>query len=70
MEKFENALQSAFEPVKPYLPAIARFLLVVTYYEDSLRILYLAFCRHSFLGRNGMNKSTFSLFTEVSHALF
>ena len=27
------------QPLKPYLPAIARFLIVVTFLEDSLRIV-------------------------------
>ncbi|KAI9364376.1 SURF4 family-domain-containing protein [Zopfochytrium polystomum] len=36
--KFEAVLESIAQPLKPFLPAIARFLLVVTFLEDSLRI--------------------------------
>jgi hypothetical protein len=36
--QFENALEAVSTPVKPWLPGIARFLLVVTFLEDSLRI--------------------------------
>ena len=38
LSKFENAIITLSEPVKPFLPWIARFLLVVTYLEDSLRM--------------------------------
>ncbi|KAI0200278.1 SURF4 family-domain-containing protein [Astrocystis sublimbata] len=37
--KIEDVLDSLSEPVKPYLPAIGRFLIVVTFLEDALRIL-------------------------------
>jgi len=37
--KFEDRLDSLSAPLKPYLPVIARFLLVVTFLEDSLRIV-------------------------------
>jgi len=37
--KIEDLLDSFAEPVKPYLPAIGRFLIVVTFLEDALRIL-------------------------------
>ena len=37
-EKFEEKLEVVAAPLKPWLPAIARFLLVVTFLEDSLRI--------------------------------
>ena len=36
--KAEDALESMFAPVKPHVPQIARFLLVVTFLEDSFRI--------------------------------
>ncbi|TPX35095.1 hypothetical protein SmJEL517_g02521 [Synchytrium microbalum] len=36
--KIESILESISQPIKPYLPWIARFLLVVTFLEDSLRI--------------------------------
>ena len=53
--KIEDLLDSLSEPVKPYLPAIGRFLIVVTFLEDALRILtqwtdqlvYLHDYRHS-----------------------
>ncbi|KAJ3214233.1 hypothetical protein HDU67_001940 [Dinochytrium kinnereticum] len=38
LTKFESFLDQISQPIKPYLPAIARFLLVVTFLEDSLRI--------------------------------
>ncbi|KAK3180197.1 ER-derived vesicles protein erv29 [Lecanicillium sp. MT-2017a] len=37
--KVEDFLESASEPIKPYLPAIGRFLIVVTFLEDALRIM-------------------------------
>lgn len=37
--KIEDVLESLFQPVKPYLPTIARFLLVTTFLEDSIRII-------------------------------
>ncbi|KAJ8123987.1 hypothetical protein ONZ43_g184 [Nemania bipapillata] len=37
--KIEDMLDSLSEPVKPYLPAIGRFLIVVTFLEDALRII-------------------------------
>ncbi|KAI9728728.1 MAG: hypothetical protein M1828_002834 [Chrysothrix sp. TS-e1954] len=37
--KIEDMLDTMAEPVKPYLPAIGRFLIVVTFLEDALRIL-------------------------------
>ncbi|KAK2589781.1 ER-derived vesicles protein erv29 [Conoideocrella luteorostrata] len=53
--KVEDALDNLSEPLKPYLPAIGRFLIVVTFLEDALRIimqwsdqlLYLHDYRHS-----------------------
>lgn len=36
--KFEATLDRIGTPLKPYLPGIARFLLVVTFLEDSIRI--------------------------------
>ena len=53
--KIEDWLDSVSDPVKPYLPAIGRFLIVVTFLEDALRILtqwsdqltYLHDYRHS-----------------------
>jgi len=53
--KIEDWLDSLSEPIKPYLPAIGRFLIVVTFLEDALRILtqwtdqlvYLHDYRHS-----------------------
>jgi len=37
--KIEDWLDSASDPIKPYLPAIGRFLIVVTFLEDALRIV-------------------------------
>jgi uncharacterized membrane protein YphA (DoxX/SURF4 family) len=37
--KIEDMLDSVSEPIKPYLPAIGRFLIVVTFIEDALRIM-------------------------------
>ncbi|KAJ3415480.1 hypothetical protein HDV05_004922 [Chytridiales sp. JEL 0842] len=36
--KVEAFIEKVGQPIKPYLPTIARFLLVVTFLEDSLRI--------------------------------
>ncbi|KAJ3121478.1 hypothetical protein HK100_012363 [Physocladia obscura] len=38
LHKFEAAFERFAAPVKPYLPLIARFLLVVTFLEDSVRM--------------------------------
>jgi len=37
--KIEDWLDSISEPLKPYLPAIGRFLIVVTFLEDAIRII-------------------------------
>ncbi|KAF2428694.1 putative COPII-coated vesicle protein SurF4/Erv29 [Tothia fuscella] len=37
--KVEDWLDTMSEPLKPYLPAIGRFLIVVTFLEDALRII-------------------------------
>ncbi|KAG8421213.1 ER-derived vesicles protein erv29 [Metarhizium acridum] len=37
--KVEDMLDTLSEPIKPYLPAIGRFLIVVTFLEDALRII-------------------------------
>ncbi|EGP91855.1 unnamed protein product [Zymoseptoria tritici ST99CH_1A5] len=37
--KIEDLLDTWSDPVKPYLPAIGRFLIVVTFIEDAIRIL-------------------------------
>ncbi|RFU35977.1 hypothetical protein B7463_g345, partial [Scytalidium lignicola] len=36
--KIEDLLDTLSEPIKPYLPAIGRFLIVVTFLEDAIRI--------------------------------
>lgn len=36
--KFEEVIDKIGQPLKPYIPAIARFLIVVTFLEDALRI--------------------------------
>lgn len=38
--KLEDLLDRVGTPLKPYLPIIGRFLMVVTFLEDSLRIFY------------------------------
>ena len=53
--KIEDMLDTFSDPLKPYLPAIGRFLIVVTFLEDALRIItqwgdqlvYLHDYRHS-----------------------
>ncbi|KAK9352711.1 SURF4 family-domain-containing protein [Lipomyces doorenjongii] len=37
--KIEDILDSVSGPIKPYLPAIGRFLIVATFIEDAIRIL-------------------------------
>ncbi|KAK5035299.1 ER-derived vesicles protein erv29 [Exophiala sideris] len=37
--KIEDWLNTLGEPLKPYLPAIGRFLIVVTFIEDAIRII-------------------------------
>lgn len=37
--KLEDLLDTYSDPIKPYLPAIGRFLIVVTFLEDALRIM-------------------------------
>ncbi|KAF2761673.1 SURF4-domain-containing protein [Pseudovirgaria hyperparasitica] len=37
--KIEDWLDTFSDPIKPYLPAIGRFLIVVTFLEDALRII-------------------------------
>ncbi|KAG9246302.1 SURF4 family-domain-containing protein [Calycina marina] len=37
--KIEDFLDNLSEPIKPHLPAIGRFLIVVTFLEDALRII-------------------------------
>jgi uncharacterized membrane protein YphA (DoxX/SURF4 family) len=37
--KVEDLLDTLSEPIKPYLPAIGRFLIVVTFIEDAVRII-------------------------------
>lgn len=36
--KFEEVIDKIGQPLKPHIPAIARFLIVVTFLEDALRI--------------------------------
>jgi hypothetical protein len=38
--KAEDFLETISQPLKPHIPAIARFLIVVTFLEDALRILF------------------------------
>jgi len=37
--KLEDLIDTYSDPIKPYLPAIGRFLIVVTFLEDALRIM-------------------------------
>lgn len=36
--KVEDAIEAYTQPIRPYIPAMARFLIVVTFIEDALRI--------------------------------
>jgi ER-derived vesicles protein len=38
-KQIEDAIEIHSQPLKPYLPALGRFLIVVTFLEDSLRII-------------------------------
>ncbi|KAI6099477.1 SURF4 family-domain-containing protein [Pisolithus croceorrhizus] len=57
-KQVEDAIEIYSHPLKPYLPGIGRFLIVVTFYEDALRILtqwrdqlwYLQSYRHFYWG--------------------
>lgn len=35
----EDSIEIVSQPLKPYLPSIGRFLIVVTFLEDALRIM-------------------------------
>lgn len=35
----EDVMDSVSQPIRPYIPAIGRFLIVVTFLEDALRII-------------------------------
>ena len=37
----ENQIETLASPFKPYLPILARFLLVVTFLEDTIRLMYV-----------------------------
>jgi uncharacterized membrane protein YphA (DoxX/SURF4 family) len=37
--KVEEAIDGVGQPLKPYIPGVARFLLVATFFEDSVRIM-------------------------------
>nr|XP_018265444.1 uncharacterized protein I303_01810 [Kwoniella dejecticola CBS 10117]OBR87602.1 hypothetical protein I303_01810 [Kwoniella dejecticola CBS 10117] len=37
--KIEDLIEAYTQPIRPYVPAMARFLIVVTFLEDALRIL-------------------------------
>ncbi len=37
--KAEDILDRVGQPLKPYIPAMSRFLIVATFLEDSLRII-------------------------------
>jgi hypothetical protein len=38
-DKVEDTLEQWAKPVRPWLPGVGRFLIVVTFLEDALRIL-------------------------------
>ena len=38
-DRIEIAIDTWARPIKPHLPSISRFLIVVTFYEDALRII-------------------------------
>jgi hypothetical protein len=38
-KKIEDDVEIYSQPLKPYLPAIGRFLIIVTFLEDALRII-------------------------------
>lgn len=38
-ERAEHLLGIVGTPIKPHLPAVSRFLIIATFYEDSLRIM-------------------------------
>jgi hypothetical protein len=37
--RMEDMMEAYTQPVKPYIPALARFLIVVTFIEDAIRII-------------------------------
>lgn len=39
-ERAETLLSLVGSPIKPHLPSISRFLIVATFYEDALRIIW------------------------------
>lgn len=39
-ERAETLIGMVGTPIKPHLPAVSRFLIVATFYEDALRILW------------------------------
>lgn len=38
-KKFEDILDKVGQPLKPYIPAMSRLLIVATFLEDSMRII-------------------------------
>jgi hypothetical protein len=38
--KVEEAVLQYSAPIKPYLPMISRFLIVITFYEDAARLIF------------------------------
>jgi hypothetical protein len=38
-KQVEDAIEIYSQPLKPHLPTIGRFLIIVTFYEDALRIM-------------------------------
>ncbi|KAG8859515.1 hypothetical protein FRB96_004399 [Tulasnella sp. 330] len=50
--KVEDQIDSLSQPIRPYLPAIGRFLIVVTFLEDALRIVTQWHDQVWYLGRH------------------
>ncbi|KAI8637072.1 SURF4 family-domain-containing protein [Parasitella parasitica] len=61
--RIEKTLDTLGQPVKPYLPALSRFLVVATFYEDSLRIMVQWSDQRSYLeGDRGFPRGISHLF--------
>ncbi|CEP07517.1 hypothetical protein [Parasitella parasitica] len=73
-ERAEHLLGLLSSPIKPHLPALSRFLVVATFYEDSLRIAYQWSDQVRFLEKArhfpGYTASMFLGFNALSMAVF
>jgi hypothetical protein len=61
-DRFEKLLDAVSEPLKPLLPPIARFLLVVTFLEDTIRLMFVILLT---IVRNGPTRRCFSILIVV-----